>query len=229
MSCIQKISGFLDLEIDKMRNFLNKIIYSIHYRLKAVNKISIKGQNNALVRHGRLEGMNISISGNNNKIVVGKGAVLQYSIIKIIGDNHEFHIGENCDIQKNEIWLQGSGNQLLIGSNTMIVHSDLAVGETETKLQIGNNCMVAGEIRTSDGHSILNPNGERENFAQDIIIEDNVWVCKGSMVLKGVHIHEGSMIAARSIVTKDIPAKSMAAGSPAKVIRENIGWNRKLI
>jgi acetyltransferase-like isoleucine patch superfamily enzyme len=212
-----------------MRQLFNNILYGLIYRWNAINRIRISGNQNVLEKKGRMEGVDLLIQGNNNKVIIGHEAVVQYTTIKILGDNHTIVFGQQCDIQKNEIWLQGKGNELIVGDFTMVVHSDIAVGETATKIVIGKHCMVAGELRTSDGHTILNDQQKRVNYAEDITIGDNVWVCKGSMVLKGVEIGEGSMIAARSIVTKDIPSKSMAAGAPAKVIRENIGWKRELI
>ena len=52
-----------------------------------------------------------------------------------------------------------------------------------------------------------------------VIIEDNVWIGEGAMIMPNVHIGKGSIIAANSVVTKDIPPYSIAAGVPAKVIR----------
>jgi len=51
------------------------------------------------------------------------------------------------------------------------------------------------------------------------IIEDNVWIGANCIIMKGVAIGEGSIIGANSVVTKDIPAYSIAVGSPAKVIK----------
>ena len=53
----------------------------------------------------------------------------------------------------------------------------------------------------------------------DIIIEDNVWLCEGVVVLSGVRIGKNSIIGANAVVTKDIPANSIAVGIPAKVIK----------
>ena len=53
----------------------------------------------------------------------------------------------------------------------------------------------------------------------DPIIEDNVWIGANCIIMKGVIIGEGSIIGANSVVTKDIPAYSIAVGSPAKVIK----------
>ena len=53
----------------------------------------------------------------------------------------------------------------------------------------------------------------------EVIIEDNVWIGQGAMILSEVHIGAYSIIAANSVVTHDIPAYSIAAGVPAKVIK----------
>ena len=55
-------------------------------------------------------------------------------------------------------------------------------------------------------------------------IGNHVWIGENSMVLKGVTIGDGVVIAASSVVTRDIPPHSLVAGIPAKVIRENIEW-----
>ena len=52
-----------------------------------------------------------------------------------------------------------------------------------------------------------------------VIIEDNVWIGEGSMIMPNVTIGKGSIIAANSVITKDIPSYCMAAGSPAKIIK----------
>ena len=52
-----------------------------------------------------------------------------------------------------------------------------------------------------------------------IIIEDDVWIGFNSIILKGVTIGKGAIIAAGSVVTKDIPPFSMVAGNPAKIIK----------
>jgi acetyltransferase-like isoleucine patch superfamily enzyme len=63
---------------------------------------------------------------------------------------------------------------------------------------------------------------EYEN--KPIVIEDNVWIGCNVIILKGVTIGAGSIVAAGSIVTKNVPADSIVAGNPAKVIKENVKW-----
>ena len=52
-----------------------------------------------------------------------------------------------------------------------------------------------------------------------VIIDDNVWIGEKASIMPGVHIGECAIIAANAVVTKDIPAYSVAAGIPAKVVR----------
>ena len=52
------------------------------------------------------------------------------------------------------------------------------------------------------------------------MLGDNVWVGTGAMILKGVSIGEGSVVAARALVTHDIPAGVLAAGNPARIVKK---------
>ena len=52
-----------------------------------------------------------------------------------------------------------------------------------------------------------------------VVIEDNVWIGEGSMIMPNVTVGKGSIIAANSVVTKDIPPYCLVAGSPAKIIK----------
>lgn len=54
----------------------------------------------------------------------------------------------------------------------------------------------------------------------DIVIEDNVWIGMEALILGGVTIGENSVVAARSVVTKDVPANCLVAGIPAKVVKK---------
>lgn len=59
---------------------------------------------------------------------------------------------------------------------------------------------------------------------QPVEIGNNVWIGVGATILKGVTIGDGAIIAAGSVVTKDIPARCLAAGVPAKVIKTDVEW-----
>lgn len=57
-----------------------------------------------------------------------------------------------------------------------------------------------------------------------VCIGNHVWIGQRAMILKGVSIGDGAIIAAGAVVTRDVPAGCLAAGVPAKVIRKNVEW-----
>lgn len=58
-----------------------------------------------------------------------------------------------------------------------------------------------------------------------MIIGNNVWIGARVTILKGVHIGDGAVIAAGTIVNKDVPARSLVAGNPMHLICDNVEWN----
>lgn len=71
-------------------------------------------------------------------------------------------------------------------------------------------------------HNTVNsgiPMKEQGYHEADIIIEDDVWIGANSVITSGVHIGRGAVIGAGSVVTKSIPPYTIAAGTPAKVIK----------
>lgn len=201
--------------------FLRRLYSSDYFHRKM--KINNKGS----IRFSQKE-----IEGKNNYMVVGRQSLLNRIILIIHGSNNKITIGENCKIGRNcKLYLFGNNLELTIGDGTTFNHDDeLLVQEDNTKIIIGNDCMFSHHInvRTSDAHSIFSLSGERINLAKNVIIGNHVWVTPHCVIQKGVTIKESAIIATGSIVTKDVPAHSVVAGMPAKVVRENIEWRRKL-
>lgn len=103
------------------------------------------------------------------------------------------------------------------------------------RIEIGDHCLVANDVTIvdNDGHptdpakrlQYLPPDPEG---CREVIIGNNVWIAKGSTILKGVRIGDGAIIAAGSVVTKDVPAYSIVAGNPARVVKQlPVGRERK--
>ena len=109
------------------------------------------------------------------------------------------------------------GGELVIGDNVFI---NGAIISATTKVTIGNNCKFGpfSMIIDSDFHNVKDHNKDGESG--EIIIEDDVWIGAKATILKGVTIGRGAVIAVGSVVTKSIPANAIAAGVPAKVIKE---------
>lgn len=70
-------------------------------------------------------------------------------------------------------------------------------------------------IRSFDGHEVMG-----SNISAPIKIGKHVWVGQGAMILKGVTIGDGAIIAAGSIVTKDVPSRTLVGGTPARIIKK---------
>lgn len=87
------------------------------------------------------------------------------------------------------------------------------------KIRIGNNVKISPNTKFY-GAAHDYKLESMPDIADDIIIEDNCWICADCTILQGVRIGRGSIIGAGSVVTKDIPAYSVAVGNPAKVIKK---------
>ncbi len=95
------------------------------------------------------------------------------------------------------------------------------------KIEIGNNLLTGKWVTISDNNhgdtteeSLSMPPSKRKIVSKGpVVIEDNVWIGDKATILSGVRIGKGAVIAANAVVTKDVPAYSVAAGNPAQIIR----------
>lgn len=107
-----------------------------------------------------------------------------------------------------------SGGTIIIGNNCGFSGTILAASST---IEIGNDVKFGANCLLMDyeGHS----EDPRSGSPKKIIIQDNVWLGTNVTVMKGVTIGKNCLIGANSLVTRDIPANSIAAGSPCRVLR----------
>ena len=90
------------------------------------------------------------------------------------------------------------------------------------KVKIGDNCLMASNVAIYTAGHPVHP-ALRNTFYEygaEVVIGDNVWIGGNSVICPGVHIGDNTVIGAGSVVTKDIPAWSVAAGNPCRVIRK---------
>lgn len=107
-----------------------------------------------------------------------------------------------------------AGKNLFINYNCTIL--DVA------KVKIGDNCQMAPNVAIyTAGHPVhpVTRNSYYE-YGKEITIGDNVWIGGNVVICPGVHIGDNVVIGAGSVVTKDIPAWSVAAGNPCRVLRK---------
>ena len=115
---------------------------------------------------------------------------------------------------------------------------------TQNNIEIGKYCSLAENIIMDGGFNHNTDNvstypfaefkggGGRGSYAKgDIIIKNDVWICMDVMILSGVTIGNGAVVAARSVVTKDVPDYAIVAGNPAKVVKYRFpkGYIKKLL
>lgn len=109
---------------------------------------------------------------------------------------------------------------------------DALIFDEKTKLKIGNYCSIAPEVvfLVSCEHCMKNIStypfkvkiiGEEKEATSkgDIIVKDDVWIGHRAIVMSGVTIGQGAVVAAGAIVTKDVPPYAIVAGNPAKIIK----------
>jgi acetyltransferase-like isoleucine patch superfamily enzyme len=108
-----------------------------------------------------------------------------------------------------------------LGDN-VLVNNNLKVIAEKSSIFIGNNCLIGinVEIIDSDFHSI-SPELRRSgsHSCKPVRIQENVFIGNNVIIMKGVFVGQNSIIANGSVVTKSIPENVIAAGNPAKVIR----------
>ncbi len=86
---------------------------------------------------------------------------------------------------------------------------------------IGDNTMIAAHVQISTStHDYAKPTMRDYRIDESIVIGSNVWIGSGAIILPGVTIGDNSVVGAGSVVTRDIPANSLAFGAPARVMRD---------
>lgn len=89
-------------------------------------------------------------------------------------------------------------------------------------ITIEDEGLIGPNVRLITENHALEPELRRYVYGKPIVIKKRAWLGAGVTVLPGVTIGENAVVAAGAVVTKDVPANTMAAGVPAKVIRKNI-------
>ena len=88
-------------------------------------------------------------------------------------------------------------------------------------IDIGDEVMLGPNVSLlSSGHPVEPVDRTRRITAAPIVIGSNVWIAAGAIVLQGLTIGADAVIAAGAVVTNDVPASTLVAGVPARVIRE---------
>jgi maltose O-acetyltransferase len=109
------------------------------------------------------------------------------------------------------------GGRLEIGARTFVNYGcSIAV---QKHISIGSDCLIGPYVNILDNqyHSLLDRTASPPS--QQVIIGNNVWIGTRAIILPGVTIGDHAVIGAGAVVTRDVPARSVAAGNPARVLR----------
>jgi len=104
------------------------------------------------------------------------------------------------------------GDGVIIGTNAVIgAHSPI---------RIGNNVRISRDvIIETAGLDFAGKSAPYAHISAPIVLEDDAWIGARAMILGGVTVGKGAVVAAGAVVTKDVPAGAVVAGVPAKVVR----------
>ncbi len=200
------------------------------------NRFLLKQQNGETIENPTIEGLKVDFFGSNNLIEIDEGAVFH---------NCHFKVRQDCIIiiektqprglKNTVIDMAGSYNSYLKIAKDCSIESCRFVltNERNSSISIGEDCLLSSNIvfRANDGHAIYDiKTHEILNHPKRIVIGAHVWIGEDVKVLKGTIIAENTVVATGSVVSKKFEEAFIAiGGNPAKVIKNNINWDRKHI
>lgn len=173
----------------------------------------------------------VDIKGNNNKISFGNIQNDGNIVIIIIGNNNEITLNDDIQIVDKLALSIAEGcenGKITVGAKTTFWNTKLQTCENNSSIEVGEDCMFSynTKVFNSDGHCIIQ-NNEIVNKAKTTKIENHVWLGYEAVVLKNSYIGAKSVIGYRAIVSGNYPQQGVVlAGVPAKIVKENINWNR---
>ena len=160
------------------------------------------------------------------RIKFGSSYISSKSVIEI-GNNCVLSIGSGSRIKDFTYIVvttqTTTPSSLIIGDNTYIGEFN-NIRVAGGSIKIGRNCLISQHVTlVSSNHKIKKDKPvifqEWDCENNTIIIEDDVWVGANCVILPRVCIHKGAVVAAGSIVTKDVPAFAVVAGNPARILK----------
>lgn len=174
--------------------------------------------------------VSVTFRGRNATLKVASDAFASRLIIDFNGNNGHLDIGPNSHHWSFAAAIRvGQDSVVTVGDDVSSTAGVIISAVEGTRLTIGNDVMFASanQVRTDDAHPIFDVRTmQRVNIAQDIKIGNHVWFAWGAIALGGAEIGDGSVLGMNSLLNSSVPNNCIAAGTPARVVRRDIAWER---
>jgi acetyltransferase-like isoleucine patch superfamily enzyme len=159
------------------------------------------------------------------QVIIEDGAEINCLATNGIHIGDRVSIGKYAIIRPSNIYGGPIGEGLVMGNHSNIGPYNY-IG-CSGKITIGNNVMLAPRVSIyAENHVFDNPNItiKAQGVAKmEVVIEDDCWIAANAVILAGVRIGKGAVVAAGSVVNEDVPAYAVVAGVPARVIKSRLG------
>jgi len=192
------------------------------------------GKNNRVIvddANAHKDIIKLSFNGYSDNCILLGSSVKLWCRASFMGDGNKLVIARSSQALNMECNFYGNSSVLSIKSNVSANHVAFTVFGPSGMVTVGEECMFSWGvgIHTHDFHAIIDFSGSTPmqiNKPQNIVIDPYVWLAQDVLIMKGVTIGRGAIIGARSVVTTNIPAFSLAVGTPAIPVRHNVTWSR---
>jgi tetrahydrodipicolinate N-acetyltransferase len=161
--------------------------------------------------------------GKRSRLLIGFPRVGQSPCWVSLRENARFSVQGEVILMNGTRVVVAKGAHLEVGGGTYI-HCDSTV-TCFGHIRIGTGCAISWNTNILDGNGHdLTVDGMVKPWPNPVEIGNNVWVGTGATVLPGVRVEDGAVVGAGSVVTHQVPARTVVAGNPAKVIGKDVDW-----
>ncbi len=183
------------------------------------------------------KGIDCFILNGNLDVTVGNNAIVENRGYFWFGFKHNFtpstvagslYLEKNSKLVIDGKVFVGPGVKLIVYEQAVLELEDVFINSNSSivcdkHIKIGKGTTIGWgvEILDSDLHRIVQDDFE---MSKPILIGSQVWIGAKAMILKGVTIGSGSVVAAGAVVTRNVPENTLVAGVPAKIIKKDVHW-----
>lgn len=228
-------------------NKTHKVVTILGMKIKLSKRLNkyygVKGQNNKIIiiengnerklgRFERIKGLNITILGDNNTIIIEQPSNFEDASVNLIYSyNSLVHIAKTPDFRWNIKLANGFNQQFIFGENsTTSWKGSVHILDSNAGVEIGKNNMISGGIVifASDAHTVYETTTKKvlNQIKSHVKIGDNCWIATDARFLKNARVANNSIVASNSLVTREFTEENVIiAGNPAQIIKRNVSWD----